>query len=109
MKGFNIIGRALDKWNAEPSDGAPLPSRDKRKPAAMMLATSLQRQSGCPDDLTTWHMGAPARQEALGVSYRRGRRGGRLADGRPVRILNTAEPPARSRCPHCGDLRDLAD
>ena len=59
MKGFNIIGRALDKWNAEPSDGAPLPSRDKRKPAAMMLATGLQRQSGCPDDLTTWHMKAP--------------------------------------------------
>ena len=59
MKGFNIIGRALDKWNVEPSDGAPLPSRDKRKPAAMMLATGLQRQSGCPDDLTTWHMERP--------------------------------------------------
>ena len=92
MKGFNIIGRALDKWNVEPSDGAPLPSRDKRKPAAMMLATGLQRPSGCPDDLTTWHMGAPARQEALGVSYRRGRRGGRRRRRAPgVHIVVTCE------------------
>ena len=73
-RGIGVAFFAREGWNAEPSEGAPLLSRNQRKPAAVMLATGLQRQSGCPDDLTTWHMGAPARQEALGVSYRCGRR-----------------------------------
>jgi hypothetical protein len=67
-----IIGRALEfvfaltreGWNAEPSEGAPLLSRNQRKPAAVMLATGLQRQSGCPDDLTAWHIAPPERRWA---------------------------------------------
>jgi hypothetical protein len=74
-----IIGRALEfvfalvrkERNAEPSDGAPLPSRDKRKPAAVMLATGLQRQSGWPDDLTTWHIAPPRRRSILEQSTNR--------------------------------------
>jgi hypothetical protein len=57
--GIFVFALTREGWDAEPSDSAPLPSRDKRKPAAMMLATSLQRQSGCPDDLTIWQMRAP--------------------------------------------------
>jgi hypothetical protein len=40
---------------------------------------------------------------------RRFRRGGRLADGRAARILNTEAPPALPRFLHDGDLRGLAD
>ena len=63
-RGIGVAFFAREGWNAEPSDGAPLPSCDKRNPAAMILAMGLQRQSGCPDDLTAWHIAPPERRWA---------------------------------------------